>query len=185
MHAVLLNSGGIDSRVTAKLARDQGYVLHSLHIAANKQIAPASLPAAAKTAELYCADHFVFEYPVDWGKLKFKQGHKFSGVGYNALMVATIGAQYAFFKGFELIVSGTKRERRSADFHTRFEAIVNESLHTTPVKFVSPIYEMMFKDVIKLARENKVPLEDTYSCTFYPQCGACPTCVQRRIFGLL
>jgi 7-cyano-7-deazaguanine synthase in queuosine biosynthesis len=180
--AVVLNSGGIDSRVAAKMMKDEGYVLHSIYVHANRR-KEQNKKAAEKTAELYCVDHFVYEYPVDWFKVKDKN-KKWRGVPYNVLMSHVIGAQYASFLGLDVVFTGLKSEGREINYSRMMTELLATALQTSPVAIKSPLYDKSSVAVIEMAKEQKIPLEDTYSCSIYPPCGKCAACIKRKKFGL-
>lgn len=179
MNIALLNSGGIDSRTSAAFLKKQGHTLHSIHVHCNKRNDIASLPAAAKTAELYCDSHFIYESPTDWAMRK--DNH--FGVPYTFLYTHAIGAQYAFSKGYAL-ATGYKEERDDANRLELFEKLMGGSLHTEPIEIFAPVYGKNFPQVYEMAKELGVPLEDTYSCTDFPPCAKCGTCIKRKAVNL-
>lgn len=179
--AVLLNSGGIDSRVTAKLLKDEGYTLHSLFIDFNKQISNKSNKSAKETADLYCVDHFVFKYPVDWAMQKSETHY---GTPFVAMAVHAIACQYAAFKGYQYVVAGTRSEGRGKVYLDNLRLMINKALQTKPVTFVAPLYFKEFDEVITLAKEHKVDLKDTHSCGSHPSCGKCGPCMKRKRVNL-
>lgn len=179
--AILLNSGGIDSRVVACLAQNAGYRLHSFFVDSNEKIRDVARPAAQKTADLYCSDHFVFPYPVDW--CIERGGGKF-GTTYPLLMSHTLGAQYALFNGIGVIFSGQKSEGTPDDFITPMNWQLSHALQHKKVVAYAPLYNRAFAEVVELAKQFSVPLEDTYSCGKVPACGKCFTCKKRASVGL-
>lgn len=179
--AVILNSGGIDSRVLAKLAKDAGYTLHSLFIDANKQISPVSIPAAKKTAELYCEDHHVFDFPEDWTMEKAKG---IFGIPYLAMMSHSIGSMYTLKKGFDTLFAGARSQGRSQKYLDSLNYCLNNAIMTRPIQLLTPIFNKTFDDVQIVAKNLSIPLEDTYSCNRYPACGRCRVCLQRKKVGL-
>lgn len=180
MKAILLNSGGIDSRVTAAILRSQGYTLHSLHIHLNKKNDVKTLEAASRTARLYCQDHFIFEYPTDWN---IKKGI-FYGIPFTFLVTHSIGAPYAYIKGGDLASGYKSSKKNPEEVHSLLQQLLDKSLYTSSVKFITPLLNKSFSEVQELAKNYNVPLEDTYSCTQYPPCGKCASCSLRRKVGL-
>jgi len=178
----MLNSGGIDSRVTAKMMKDQGYILHSIYIHANKK-KEQNKKAAERTAKLYCQDHIMYEYPVDWFKIKDAK-KKWRGVPYNALMSHVIGAQYTSFLGLDTLFTGLKAEGREINYSKKITELLACALQTAPVTVESPLYDKNDKEVIGIAKEQKIPLDDTYSCFVYPPCGKCAACIKRKKYGI-
>lgn len=179
--AIILNSGGIDSRVLAKLARDAGYKLHSLFINANKEITDIASKASAKTAELYCVDHFVFDFPVDWTCQKTPQNY---GIPFLAMLAHTLGAQYATFKGYDTVFVGARSQGRNQKYLDSLNYCLERAIMTKSVTMLAPLFDTTFNGVQALAKELQVPLEDTYSCNHFPADGTCPVCLQRKKVGL-
>jgi len=179
-HAILLNSGGVDSRVAAKISKDEGYVLHSLFIHANFHNDTKTIPAAKKTAELYCVDHYEFEYPIDlWMEKKVIMNEKeikWWGIPYTGWMAYIIGAQYAMFKGYPTIISGMKNEGRKVVEYVEKLA----DFMTNPTEIIAPVFKMSSKEVIELAKREKIPLKDTWSCNRFPACERCTACKKRK-----
>lgn len=178
--AVLLNSGGIDSRVLAKLAHDAGYIVHSLFINANKKLTRPATKAAAKTAKLYCQTHEVFDYPLDWG-VKKGEAH---GVGFNAMMSHTLGAQYAIANGWNVLFSGARSQGRGDRYMENLRFMLQRGLQTKPVDILTPLWSRKFADVQAIAMGLDIPLNDTHSCTKHPACGTCAVCIKRQQIGL-
>lgn len=181
-HAVIMNSGGIDSRVLAKLAKDAGYTLHSLFIDANREIRDIAHRAAQITADLYCADHEIFQYPLDWTCTKTPSG--LFGIPFLAMAAHTHGAQYAVYKGFPTVFVGARSQGRQRSYLDALTTCLSSALMTRPVQILAPLFDQRFEDVYKLATENGVDISDTYSCTHYPPCGACRACSKRKTVNL-
>jgi len=142
-----------------------------------------AIPAAAKTAELYCEDHFIFEYPVDW-YYPSKRTRRNEGPGFMALTSHVIGAQYASYLGLRFVVSGTKRDGRKPEFYEQLTNVVNQVLLIEPVKFMVPVYNMNDIEEKKISEKYNIPLGDTWSCSEYPKCGHCTYCLKRKRAGL-
>lgn len=179
--AVLLNSGGIDSRTIAKMAVDAGYTLHSLFVDTNPAISKISRKAAAETAELYCADHEIFEWPVDW-RIKKSAGH--FTLPFSGLSAHLAGAQYAAFKGCSLVLVGDKQVERQTQHFEWLDKIIAFSYGAVHIHFLAPIWKNNFDDVIKIAAEKGVDLTTTFSCNEPDTCGKCFSCVNRARVGL-
>jgi 7-cyano-7-deazaguanine synthase in queuosine biosynthesis len=175
--AVLLNSGGIDSRVTAALLKKQGYVLHSLFVHLNKRNDKATIPAAEETARLYCADRFVFEYPVDWWMQKKRD---WSGVPFTMASTHVIAAQYAHFLECSMIASGVRRENADPQRVEHLRRVLESAAMTNPITLLTPLYELADSQM-----DKTIDLTDTYSCNHYPPCGKCMACIRRGKLGLV
>jgi 7-cyano-7-deazaguanine synthase in queuosine biosynthesis len=177
--AILLNSGGIDSRITAALLQKQGYVLHSIFVRLNFRNDKATLPAAKETARLYCVDHFVFEYPVDWWMQK-KENPPWWGVPFTGVSVHVIGAQYAHFLKCSIVASGARREHDKSDRMELLRRVLENELMTDPIILLTPLYELANSQM-----DKTIDLTDTYSCNHYPPCGKCMACIRRGKLGLV
>lgn len=181
LHAVILNSGGIDSRVTAALAKEAGYILHSIFIESNPEIKEVSQKAAAETAALYCEDHYVFDFPVDWRVKKLNGNFT---VPFSAMLLHVLGAQYTVFMGYNYLFFGARREGRRMDYFSKLENLMDSAFNTRDIKLLGPVYNMELAGVIKEAKRLNVKLETTHSCGNSRPCGVCPVCVNRKKFNL-
>lgn len=105
MKAVLLNSGGKDSRVAAAIVRsyDEPVELHSLFVDYNHHDGREAAEAAEETARMYCASHREWSFPEDW--MITKESGVW-GIPFKALFVMTLGAMYAHTIGADAIVAG-------------------------------------------------------------------------------
>lgn len=177
--AVLLNSGGIDSRVVAKLATDRGIILHSLFVDSNPAISEVSKASVEETAKM-CIDHEVFLWPVDW-RITKPLGH-FS-MPFSGFSAQLIGAQYASYRGLKLVLVGDRKgERRLQNMQSLSDMFAHS--FTQPVSFCAPLWETDFMTTIQKAKEKGVDITNTYSCVANPPCGKCLSCVNRAKVGL-
>ena len=188
LKAILLNSGGIDSRVAAAIAHKSQWNLVSLYIDCNPYSRSRSLPAAERTAELYCSEHVVMPFPMDLILLGDKRPNPSlpGGTAYSSLFCAILASSYAKWRGdVNCIVSGTKNDAWVPEWKDRLaELMAGYKLHKPPM-FFAPVAEMLqVKDVYLKAQELGVPLEDTSSCGAAEPCGICKKCVQRGEMGL-
>lgn len=174
--AVLLNSGGVDSRITAALLQKRGFVLHSLFVHLNKRNDKATVPAAKETARLYCVDHFVFKYPVDWW---IPKKENWSGIPFTMASSHIIAAQYAHFLGCSIIASGVRKERADPQRVDHLRRVLESAAMTDPITLLTPLYEQADSQM-----DKTVNLTDTYSCNHYPPCGKCMACIRRNKLGL-
>ncbi len=186
MHVVILNSGGVDSRVTAKLAKEMGHVVHSLYVDTLRQNVQGTRPAAEKTASLYCVDHLETSPPVDWFMTdKLHDNSNLDGLPYSAPLIHIYGAQYAVYKGWDAVFTGIREESaRIVNFIEAFNNLTKACLATKIIPLYGPIYTWSKQMVGDKAKELSIPLEDTYSCARYPPCGRCHQCMDRRLIGL-
>lgn len=180
-HAVLLNSGGIDSRVVAKLAQDAGYIVHSFHIDAVPKIKDAQISASTNTSKLFCKDHFVFSFPHDW-TMKKKNGH--TTMPFSGMMQITAAMQYASYNGWDTVFTGLRSQGRNDKHLKKINEVFAGALNTAPVKVVAPLFNQTFSNVVELAKKLQVSLENTHSCAENPACGKCRVCILRKKAGL-
>lgn len=182
--AVLLNSGGIDSRVCAAMLRDAGcWETYSLFIDWNVRARPRANEAAAQTAALYCDSHVEFPYPVDWATLAPTMS-KFT-TPYANLASLGLATQYAQFLGADYIVSGARREvNRNADWRQQFSEAVNGNTMFEPKLYSFPIYDLSNDEVTEKALSLGVDIASTWSCSQHPACEACASCRRRKGQGL-
>jgi len=178
---VLLNSGGIDSRVSAALLRRSGMDIHSLFIDWNRAARERSLQAAQATADMYCTDHLVFQYPdVDWMQWRPLIGKH--GMPYTAQASLVIGAQYAAVLGTPWIASGVRREiARTKDLWVTIQTdALNEAAgFGLECVVLTPVWEMTDDQVWEEAERMGVDLSSTWSCCEFPACGTCADCKRR------
>lgn len=181
LHCVLLNSGGIDSRVTAKLAVDTGYTVHSFFVDANPKLKDVAEEAAAETARLYCADHFVYKVPYDW---TYDKGDGIVSMPFTGMMLYTLGAQYASYKGWNAVFTGLRVQGTNPKRVEILNSLFADALNTSPVTFYAPLFKETFGTTSAIAKRLNVPLEDTFSCNQNPPCGKCRVCLNRQAVGL-
>ncbi len=176
---VLLNSGGIDSRVTAAMLHRSGMTIHSLFIDWMFSITEVGGAAAAETARLYASDHTVLPWGLDWS-MRFerlgRQGFPFTGIG-----AIVVGGMYAATLGAEFIASGVRDEGRpSKEWPDEVQKVLAGGMFTAPMAVLLPVYHMNATQVSTTAKELGVPLETTYSCMVVPPCGTCKSCQRRK-----
>ena len=179
MEAVLLNSGGIGSRVAAALAQRRGYRLHSLYIACEGDVVNRTWPAADRTASMYCIDHYNLRWPSG-------AAGSLQPVPFKQLLVHILGAQYAAGLGAGVVVSGQRLEAVPVDFPDMLREMLHSDGYGDGLDFNLPLWETgSLKQVVYQARQQGVNLNDTYSCSQVPHCGACAKCQQRKANHLL
>lgn len=181
MDAILLNSGGIDSRVCAAMLVEQGWTVHSLLIDWNVRGRPAIPEAAKRTADLYCASHEVMTPDRDWACPNPRQNGKLTSQ-YATLTTTMLGLQYAAFIGdhVEYVVNGSRAEGAGLeDYPGKVREIVAANRIQTPRVVLYPLWEMSCGQVADEGRLRGVELETTYSCSVFPACGTCTSCIRR------
>ena len=177
--AVLLNSGGIDSRVAAAImaGEDYGWHLHSLHIPFNPYNREACKGAAGRTAAMYCKSHEIASEPDNW----ITQFKGFKGCPHTGVYVHLLGAMYAVHRGFKWVVSGYRSDVMAFDWTGDLTNLLSASkVHQGPV-FSMPL--KLYKgtaDGLEVAKEIGVDVSDTHSCWTDPPCGTCHKCEARN-----
>jgi 7-cyano-7-deazaguanine synthase in queuosine biosynthesis len=180
--AVLLNSGGIDSRVVAHMMHEKGWELHSLHVPWNAHNRDASIEAAQRTADRYCKGHLVANQPNDWvlGKDGTPVGLTHTE-GYMHILAAT----YAHHLGAEYVVSGLHQDAVTGDWRRAFLDLLGAAKMRKPPVFVFPLYDSEDWDAgARRAKELGLDVSDTVSCWQYPPCGECQKCHIRKEYGI-
>lgn len=180
---VLLNSGGIDSRVSAAMLEVSGMEIHSLFIDWNPTCSITACLAAEETADLYCKSHTVFPWPVDW--MTYYPNLKKSTTPFAALGTFSLGVQYAHHIGANYVASGIRREISVDDnWLESLRTVINANAFAEPKVLLLPVYDMTNNQVTETAIQLGVNLVTTYSCTVVPPCGECRSCDRRKEQGL-
>jgi 7-cyano-7-deazaguanine synthase in queuosine biosynthesis len=176
--AVLLNSGGIDSRVAAHImtSEDYGWHLHSLHIPFNPHNKGACRKAAQKTARQYCVEHYEAREPDNW----ITQFKGFWGLPHTGIYVHLMGAIYAVSKDIQWVVSGYRKDVMAFDWTRTLTELLSASKVHRPAAIVMPLKESVAADAgIRMAKDLDVDISDTHSCWTDPPCGTCHKCKAR------
>lgn len=207
--AVLLASGGLDSSVTAALAREAGHELvwltvdygqrHAIEIDRARQVAAAmqavkhtvlavdlrKLGGSALTAEL--------PVPKDRSSGERNLGIPITYVPGRNLVFLSLAAAYAEAEGASIIYFGANVVDYSGypdcrpEFIRAFEAAVaagtKAGVEGTALRVCAPLLDMTKADIIRAGARLGVPLYLTHSC-YDPvgelACGRCDSCVIRR-----
>jgi 7-cyano-7-deazaguanine synthase in queuosine biosynthesis len=157
--------------------------VHSLFIDWNVRARPKANECAAGTAEAYCDTHVEFMYPVDWATLA-PTIKKFT-TPYANLGSLGLATQYAQFLGADYIVSGARKETTHLpDWPVRFAEAVNGNTMFTEKMYSFPVYDLTNDEVTAKAYELGVHIASTWSCSQYPACEACSSCLRRKEQGL-
>lgn len=179
--AILLNSGGIDSRIAAAQFAGFGWELHSLYIV-DPRNDDASMAAAEETALLYCASHRIDPY---YGPICAGNSEEDRLLPWFTLYAIVRGAQWAADMGIEHVLSGHKRDIQNDAFKDAIQTVLTTSTRTKSVVVHFPLWELTdWNDLMIRARGVGANLQGTYSCRTYPECGKCTRCVERARAGL-
>ncbi len=207
--AVVLASGGLDSTVTAAIARQEGYELFFLTIAYGQRHAVEIERARQVAAALGAANHLVMSLDlraIGGSALtgpaavpKDREGNKRSRTipvtyvpGRN-LIFLSIAAAHAEVVGASLIYFGANVLDYSGypdcrpDFIRAFEMAVKEGtkagMEGRSLQVKAPLLMLTKAEIIRQGVELQVPFHLTHSC-YDPAgdqaCGRCDSCVIRR-----
>jgi 7-cyano-7-deazaguanine synthase in queuosine biosynthesis len=179
MDIVLLNSGGIDSRVSAAFLSE--HRIHSLYIDWNPRNSIEAQRAAEITAATYCVDHTVLPWGADW-MVNFPilgaWGHPFTNL--TGLSVAAAYTRYLEAGG---IASGVRAEvTRSPEWRTWMLGLLNSSAISGSIELFLPVFGLLDERVTDMAMELDVDLSTTWSCSSAtPACRRCRSCRRREV----
>lgn len=182
--AVLLNSGGIDSRVSAAIAHSQGYTLHSLLLDFNQPNRNRAQLAAQTTGSLYCADHRVVKYDCDFGVFSPATGN--FALPMHGLFLLLVGVQYAISKSIGAVVSGFDGRTYTSELINQLhDFMAQNTFRSIEIAFLTPFKDQKEDTLLKeYVTQLQIPLDDTVSCGSLAPCGVCQACQRRIALGL-
>jgi len=182
MRAVLMNSGGIDSRVSAAVLRSQGWELHSVYN--DWSGIEAQERAAEATAATYCVDHEVLRWTSpEWVIWDEKLGKRC--LPHATFHTAMMGAIRAVSLEIDWIASGARRESADDSFRQAFQDLLNSSKYYPDKVLLLPLWELHPSEVTFVGRTHGVDLDSTWSCpNADPHCGVCQSCLRRVREGI-
>ena len=206
--AVVLASGGMDSTVTAALARQAGYELlwltvdygqrHVIEVERARQVAAAmgaakhtvlSLDLRALAGSALTSD---LPVPKDRHRAERSQGIPVTYVPGRNLILLSLAAAHAEAEGISLIYFGANVLDYSGypdcrpEFIRAFEAAVKAGTKAgtegVALRVLAPLLDMTKADIIRTGIRLGAPLHLTHSC-YDPvgdlACGRCDSCVIR------
>ena len=207
--AVVLASGGIDSTVTAALAREAGHELlwltvdygqrHAIEVERARQVA-AAMGAAKHTVltlnlRAFAGSALTGDLPVpkDRHSAERSRGIPVTYVPGRNLVLLSLAAAHAEAEGASLIYFGANVLDYSGypdcrpEFIRAFEAAVNAGTKAAAegatLRVRAPLLEMTKADIIRTGIRLGAPLHLTHSC-YDPvgdlACGRCDSCLIRR-----
>jgi 7-cyano-7-deazaguanine synthase len=206
--AVILASGGLDSTVTAAIAKQEGYDLFFLTIAYGQRHAVEVERARQVAAALCATNHLVMNLdlraiggsaltgPAAVPKDRPSNGRSrtipVTYVSGRNLIFLSIAAAHAEVVGASLIYFGANVLDYSGypdcrpEFIHAFEAAVKEGtkagMEGTPLQVKAPLLRLTKAEIIRQGIELHVPFHLTHSC-YDPvgdqACGRCDSCVIR------
>jgi len=202
--AVILVSGGMDSCVTAAMAKNDGFKLCFLHLNYGQRTEGRELKAFNHIADFYevkdrlivdmthlaqiggsCLTDFNIDVPT--ANLENKE-IPISYVPFrnaNLLAAATswaevLGANVLFIGAVEEDSSGYPDCRRS--FYNAFEITIEEGTKpNTHIKIITPLIKLSKKEIILAGNMLNAPIHLSWSCYEKENvpCGGCDSCVLR------
>lgn len=197
--AIILLSGGLDSAVALYWAKNKGYDLIAISINYD------SRPENERKAALKLCENLnikIIEIPLPFIKESIDlriEGYPIHSalnapegfIPSRNLVFYSIAAYYADVYNCDFIIGGhinsDSKKFPDADptFFKLLETLVNKGKHIKDegyINFLYPLSKMTKQDVIKLAKDLKVPLNYTWSCyTDGDQpCGTCSSCRKRK-----
>ncbi len=197
--AIILLSGGIDSAVALYWANNKGYDITPISF--NYNFRPENeKKAALKLAESLDLNLIEINIPF----LKESIDLRIEGLPIPSVIHApegfipsrnlifySIASYYAEAYGCKVIIGGhisTDQQNfldATPEFFNSLEGLINKGKHSkdmTTIELLFPLAKKTKLDVIKLAKELKIPLEWTWSCYSDGDqpCGTCSSCRKRR-----
>jgi 7-cyano-7-deazaguanine synthase len=194
--SIILLSGGLDSTVSAAIAKRKTIPLFALTFDYGQRAAKMETLAAKKVCQALKIKHKSVKIPFleSFKNLILLQSqkkvgaHKFARMknvwipNRNGLFI-NIAACYAEYHNADLIVTGFNREEAEdfPDNRPQFIAAINHALMfstLTKVKVVSYVADYTKKQIYKIGLRYRAPLEHIYSCYLggKKMCGKCASC---------
>lgn len=202
--AICLVSGGMDSCVTAAIAREQNRELAFLHVSYGQRTAERELKAFAALADFYQVAKRLtpsIEYlsliggssltdsqiPVADADLSSREIPT-SYVPFRNSHLLAIGTSWAEVIGAERIYIGAVAEDSSGypdcrpEFYQAFQNVIDCGTRPeTEITIVMPVISLRKSDIVKRGLELRAPLQLTWSCYQSEDlaCGRCDSCALR------
>lgn len=178
--AVLLNSGGVDSRVCAAMIAQHGWEVYSLFINWNPRLRPMGHEASWDTAKMFDFPHQVQSYSTDWSCPTPTQNNKVT-TQYATMTSTMIGLQYAAYLKADYVINGSRSEvHPDPEFRQKFMDLINSNRLQSERILLFPVYDLTNEEINEKAKSLGVDLKTTWSCSVYPACNNCGGCERRR-----
>ncbi len=201
---IVLLSGGLDSLVSLGLGKEKYKISLALTFDYGQKSAQQEIDAASKICKYYDLKHKVMK--LDWlknithtalvGDKKLPQGQALKNPVRSAQNVwvpnrnglfLNFAAAFADGEDYDYIIIGANKEEgrtfpdNSAEFIEKINDCFKFSTRKQP-KVIAPLLNSDKNDIVKLALDNKIPLEYVRSC--YDggdkHCGKCESCMRLK-----
>ncbi len=201
---IILLSGGLDSLVSLGMTKDKYAISLALTFDYGQKSLKQEIKASKSICEYYNLRHQVIK--LDWLKSithtalvgntdipegkdlddSFSSAKKVWVPNRNGLFL-NIAASFADGEDYDYIIIGANKEEgqtfpdNSAEFIERINAEFEFSTQKHP-KVIAPLLNYYKNDIVKLALENRIPLEYVRSCYADTEkhCGKCESCVRLK-----
>ncbi len=201
--AVVLVSGGMDSCVTAAVAKNSDYKLYFLHVNYGQRTEDREFKAFKDLKNYFDAEELVVDISylkeiggssltdekieVEEGDVN-RQGVPKSYVPFRNANILSIATSWAEVLKAEAIFIGAVEEDSSGypdcrkTFYEAFNEVINRGTRPeTKIKIFTPLIDLKKSEIVKLGVKLSAPLELTWSCykSEDEACGSCDSCLLR------
>jgi 7-cyano-7-deazaguanine synthase len=197
--AIVLLSGGLDSTTTLYYALNKGYDCRAL-IFDYGQRHKRELRSAVAVAKCAKIPYQIIKIKLPWQgsslldkKMKVPNRKSFKGIpstyvpARNTIFLS-FALSYAEAVGAEAIFIGANAIDFSGypdcrpDFYAAFRKVIEKGTKAKKIKVITPLINLTKKEIVRLGRKLKAPLEITWSCYRGGKepCGVCDSCRLRQ-----
>lgn len=201
--AVVLVSGGLDSCVTAAVAKDLGFKLYFLHVNYGQRTEDREFMAFKNLKEYFNAEELVVDISylkeiggssltdenieVEKGDVN-REGVPKSYVPFRNANILSIATSWAeVLKATDIFIGAVEEDSSGYPdcrkvFYDAFNEAIDKGTHPeTKIKIQTPLINKQKSEIVKLGIELKAPLELTWSCykSEDEACGVCDSCLLR------